>query len=113
MYQFINYKKVSKIIFVFLFFFILNTPVNSIERSKKEVKIGVFLEDYKKFGKFKKINASPIGMFPETADNFSKKQVIAQKKFIQTFITKRDKWIKTLPMLFWEWDTLNFFICNN
>ena len=89
MYQFINYKKVSKIIFVFLFFFILNTPVNSIERSKKEVKIGVFLEDYKKFGKFKKINASPIGMFPETADNFSKKQVIAQKKFIQTFITKK------------------------
>ena len=29
-------------------------------------------------------------MFPETADNFSKKQVIAQKKFIQTFKKKHN-----------------------
>ena len=89
MYQFINYKKASKLFLIIFFFLFSFGTANSIERSKKEIKIGVFLEDYKKFGKFYKINDTPFGMFPETANNFSQKQVIAQKKFIQTFITQK------------------------
>ena len=89
MFQFINYKKASKLFLIISFFLFTFGTANSIERSKKEIKIGVFLEDYKNFGKFYKINDTPLGMFPETANNFSQKQVIAQKKFIQTFITQK------------------------
>ena len=89
MFQFINYKKASKLFLIISFFLFTFGTANSIERSKKEIKIGVFLEDYKNFGKFYRINDTPLGMFPETANNFSQKQVIAQKKFIQTFITQK------------------------
>ena len=42
----------------------------SAERSEKEIKLGIFLEDLKKIGNFKEINYSPEGMFPEKADTF-------------------------------------------
>ena len=109
MCQFINYRKVNKLFFLISFFLILFGTANSTERSKKEIKIGVFLEDYKKFGKFNKINNTPIGMFPETADNFSKKQVIAQKKFIQTFITKKGQMEKNIANVILGMGYFEFF----
>ena len=87
MYQYIFLKK--KLFFIFLIFFLIFSQTFSAERSNKEIKIGVFLEDLEKFGVFKKINDTPKGMFPENADSFKKKQVISQKKFIKTFITQK------------------------
>ena len=67
------------------------------------------MEDYKKFGKFKKINNTPLGMFPETADDFSQKQVIAQKKFIQTFITKKGQMEKNIANVILGMGYFEFF----
>ena len=62
---------------------------NSNERSEKEIKLGVFLDDLNDIGSFEKIDFSPIGMFPETATSFHKKQIIANKKFIKIFISQK------------------------
>jgi hypothetical protein len=62
---------------------------NSNERSEKEIKLGIFLDDLNDIGSFEKIDFSPIGMFPETAAGFHKKQTIANKKFIKIFITQK------------------------
>ncbi len=76
------------IICIFLIFLNFNI-VNGNERSKKEIQLGVFLDDLKDIGSFEKIDFSPKGMFPETATNFHKKQTIANKKFIKIFITQK------------------------
>ena len=47
-------KKVNKLFFIILFLFLLFGIANSTERTKKEIKIRVFMEDFQKFGKFKK-----------------------------------------------------------
>ena len=62
---------------------------NGNERSEKEIKLGVFLDDLVDIGSFKKIDFSPKGMFPETVKGFHKKQSIANKKFIKIFITQK------------------------
>ena len=70
-------------------FFFISVGAYSVERSEKEIKIGVFLDDLKEIGDFKKINDAPDGMFPEIAHDFHKKQVISQKEFINIFIHKK------------------------
>ena len=76
------------VIYILLIFLNLNIA-NSNERSEKEIKLGVFLDDLNDIGSFEKIDFSPIGMFPETATGFHKKQTIANKKFIKIFITQK------------------------
>tara|TARA_Y100000590_G_scaffold105198_1_gene119673 strand:+ start:5669 stop:7417 length:1749 start_codon:yes stop_codon:yes gene_type:complete len=76
------------VIYILLIFLNLNIA-NSNERSEKEIKIGVFLDDLDDIGSFEKIDYSPKGMFPETATGFYKKQIIANKKFIKIFITQK------------------------
>ena len=76
------------VIYILLIFLNLNIA-NSNERSEKEIKLGVFLDDLNDIGSFEKIDFSPIGMFPETATGFYKKQTIANKKFIKIFITQK------------------------
>jgi hypothetical protein len=88
MFQYINYKKASKLFLLFLYF-IISSEALGIERSKYEIKIGVFMEDFIQFGEFKKINNSQSGMFPENAKSFHDKKEISQKEFIRTFITQK------------------------
>jgi len=76
------------VIYILLIFLNLNIA-NSNERSEKEIKLGIFLDDLNDIGSFEKIDFSPIGMFPETATGFHKKQTIANKKFIKIFITQK------------------------
>ena len=109
MYRFINYKKVNKIFLIILFFFALFGTAHSIERTKKEIKIGIFLEDFEKFGKFKKINNTPKGMFSDTADTFHAKQIISQKKFIETFITKKGQMEKNTDQVILGMAYFEFF----
>jgi len=76
----------------FLFFFIFlifSVATNSSERSEKEIKLGIFLEDLDQFGNFKEINYAPDGMFPEKANTFYKKQIISQKEFIKIFVKQK------------------------
>ena len=76
------------VIYILLIFLNLNIA-NSNERSEKEIKLGVFLDDLVDIGSFEKIDFSPKGMFPETVNSFHKKQTIANKKFIKIFITQK------------------------
>ena len=76
------------VIYILLIFLNLNIA-NSNERSEKEIKLGVFLDDLVDIGSFEKIDFSPKGMFPETANSFYKKQAIANKKFIKIFISQK------------------------
>ena len=50
------------VIYILLIFLNLNIA-NSNERSEKEIKLGVFLDDLVDIGSFEKINFSPKGMF--------------------------------------------------
>ena len=79
---------INKIFFFFFIFLIFNIA-NGSERSEKEIKLGVFLDDLDDIGSFEKIDFSPIGMFPEGASDFYKKQRIANKKFVEIFITQK------------------------
>ena len=109
MYRFINYKKVNKIYLIILIFFALLGTANSIERTKKEIKIGIFLEDFEKFGKFEKIKNTPKGMFTESVDTFHEKQIISQKKFIETFITKKEQMEKNTDQVILGMAYFEFF----
>tara|TARA_Y100001970_G_scaffold228978_1_gene283849 strand:+ start:1541 stop:3316 length:1776 start_codon:yes stop_codon:yes gene_type:complete len=109
MYQFINYKKVNKIHIIILFFFVLIGTANSTERSKREIKIGVFMEDFQKFGKFEKINKTPKGMFANDVKSFHQKQVISQKKFVDTFITKKGQMEKNTDQVILGMAYFEFF----
>ncbi len=109
MYLFINYKKVNKLFLLISFFLVFFGTANSTERTKKEIKIGVFMEDFQKFGKFEKINDTPNGMFPNNENSFHQKQVIAQKKFIDTFITKKGQMEKNTDQVILGMAYFEFF----
>ena len=106
---FINYKKVNKLFLFISFFLVLFGAANSSERTKKEIKIGVFMEDFQKFGKFEKINDTPNGMFLNTENSFHQKQVISQKKFIDTFITKKGQMDKNTDQVILGMAYFEFF----
>ncbi len=79
----------KKILIYILLIFLNFNNAYSNERSEREIKLGIFLDDLNDIGSFKKIDFSPKGMFPETASGFHKKQNIANKKFIEIFITQK------------------------
>ena len=79
----------KKFFLVFFVFLIFSVATNSAEKSEKEIKLGIFLEDLDQIGNFKEINYAPEGMFPEKANTFYKKQIISQKKFIKIFVTQK------------------------
>ena len=58
------------------------------------------MEDLEQFGEFKKINNSPLGMFPEKAKSFYDKKEISQKEFIRIFITQKGLMEKNTHKLF-------------
>ncbi len=99
----------NRFILIISFFLILIGSANSIERTKKEIKIGVFLEDFEQFGKFEKINDTPPGMFLNIENSFHQNQVIAQKKFIDTFITKKGQMEKNTDQVILGMAYFEFF----
>ena len=80
----------KKILAIFLFFYIFPFIANSAERTEQETNLGIFIEDFEQIGNFSEINNTPKEMFPEKANNFSKKQLISQKLFIKTFVTQKE-----------------------
>ena len=79
----------KKILAFFLILYFFSLMAHSKERSEEEAKLGIFLEDFEQIGNFNEISNTPKGMFPDKANNFSKKQVISQKIFIKTFVTQK------------------------
>ena len=79
----------KKLFSVFIIICTIPFITYSAERSENEINLGIFLEDLEQIGNFIEINNTPEGMFPDKANNFSKKQVISQKIFIKTFVTQK------------------------
>ena len=61
-------KLLTTIVFCLLF----SNLIFAKERSEKEVKMGVFLEDLKSIGTFEKIDNAPDGLFDKKYDSFFK-----------------------------------------
>jgi hypothetical protein len=85
----LRYLSMIKLFGFFFIFYVFSFMVHSTERSERETKLGIFIEDFEQIGNFNEISNTPEGMFPYKANNFSKKQVISQKLFIKTFVTQK------------------------
>jgi hypothetical protein len=79
----------NRLLGIFLILQFFSFIAHSTERSEEETKLGIFIEDFEQIGNFNEISNTPKGMFPDKANNFSKKQVISQKLFIKTFVTQK------------------------
>ena len=80
----------NKFFLLIVIFFIFSSISYGGDRSEKEKKIGIFIEDLNQIGNFKKISDSPEGMFAKKANNFHRKQTISEKFFIKTFVTEKN-----------------------
>ena len=91
-------KKFLGIIVLGLFFF---NPIFAAERSKAEIKNGIFIEDIEEFGTFNRINTAPIGMFETKHRQFIQKSKYSQEKIGLIFVTQKallDKYPERLMM---------------
>ena len=91
-------KKLLGIIVLGLFFF---NPIFAEERSKIEIKNGIFLEDVKAFGTFEKINITPSGMFKTKDKQFVQMSKYSQGKIGIIFVTQKgilDKYPENLML---------------
>jgi len=79
----------NRLLGIFLILQFFSLIAHSSERSEEETKLGIFIEDFEQIGNFNEISNTPKGMFPDKANNFSKKQVISQRLFIKTFVTQK------------------------
>ena len=59
------------------------------ERSEKEIKIGVFLEDLKEIGKFKKIKDAPERLFDSKYKSFPARSWFAQSEVARIFVKQK------------------------
>ena len=80
----------NKFFLLIVIFFIFSSISYGGDRSEKEKKIGIFIEDLNQIGNFKEISNSPEGMFAKKANNFHRKQAISEKFFIKTFVTEKN-----------------------
>ena len=79
-------KKILVSVFLCLLFF---KPIPAEERSKVEIKNGIFLEDVEAFGSFSKIDSAPQGMFKEKDDQFVQMSKYSQEKIGLFFIKQK------------------------
>ena len=67
-------------------------PVDLIfaaEKSEKEIKIGVFLEDLKDIGKFERIKKVPEGLFPDNLKSFHARATKSQSEVGRIFVQQK------------------------
>ncbi len=74
---------------IFLTFLLINYSYTKENRSKIEIKNGVFLEDIKDMGSFKEINNAPEGMFKSRDDDFVKMSKYSQGKIGLIFVQQK------------------------
>ena len=83
-------KEIFKIIIIVsLSNFIHISNSKSLERSEKERKLGVFKEDIKFIGKFKKIEQVPDELFPKNLKTFYPRTEKAQKEVKRIFVDQK------------------------
>ena len=80
-------KKFLWIVALSLFF---NQSIIAEERSKIEIKNGIFLEDVEAFGSFDEIDIAPLGMFKEKDKQFVQKSKYSQGKIGLIFVQQKN-----------------------
>ena len=82
-------KFLTVIILSFLWNGNIHSDTQIIKRNEKEIKLGVFKEDLKKIGKYKAIEYSPKGLFPENLKSFYSRSQKAQSEIARIFIKQK------------------------
>ena len=59
------------------------------KRSEKEIKMGVFLEDLKIIGKYKKIEEFPVGLFDSKYKSFAARSNFSQSEVARIFVKQK------------------------
>ena len=72
-----------------MFLFLFNTKLLSVERTEKEAEIGVFREDLKIIGTFKKIEKVPNGMFDKKYNTFHSRQLYSLSQIGNIFVKQK------------------------
>ena len=75
--------------FLFLFLFLFNTKLLSVERTEKEAEIGVFREDLKIIGTFKKIEKVPNDLFDKKYNTFHSRQLYSLSQIGNIFVKQK------------------------
>ena len=78
-------KLLTTIVFCLLF----SNLIFAKERSEKEVKMGVFLEDLKSIGTFEKIDNAPDGLFDKKYDSFQSRSMYSLTQIGQIFVKQK------------------------
>ena len=77
---------------LFILIFLIIYPINFIaasERSEKEIKIGVFIEDLKDIGKFTRIKNVPDGLFSNNLKDFNARATKSQNEVGKIFVKQK------------------------
>ena len=64
------------------------------KRSEKEIKMGVFLEDLKIIGKYKKIEEAPIGLFKSNYKTFAARSDFSRSEVARIFVKQKNLLVK-------------------
>jgi hypothetical protein len=78
----------NTIIFILLIFSIINFSFAK-DRTEKEIKLGVFLEDLKQIGEYEPIEYSPEGLFPDRLKSFYAKSQYAGQQIGNIFVNQK------------------------
>jgi hypothetical protein len=78
----------NTIIFILLIFSIINFSFAK-DRTEKEIKLGVFLEDLKQIGEYEPIEYSPEGLFPDKLKSFYAKSQYAGQQIGNIFVNQK------------------------
>ena len=85
-----NIKKILETLSLILFISsLLITTSAGLERTEKEKKLGVFKEDLKAIGKFKKIETVPKELFPEKLKTFVARSKKSQEEIKRIFVDQK------------------------
>ncbi len=85
-----NLKKIIETLALILFISsFLITGSAGLERTEKEKKLGVFKEDLKAIGKFKKIETVPKELFPEKLKTFVARSKKSQEEVKRIFVDQK------------------------
>ena len=76
------------LVFIILIFSIINFSFAK-DRTEKEIKLGVFLEDLKQIGEYEPIEYSPEGLFPDRLKSFYAKSQYAGQQIGNIFVNQK------------------------
>ena len=79
----------KKLLVLIFFYLICSHSIIAQERSEKEIKAGVFLEDLESIGNFKKIEQAPVELFDKKHKSFTSRSSYALTEVGRLFVTQK------------------------